>query len=386
MFFWIKTASCFLIRSWRSTLLLTLMVISAVAALIFLSALAVGVNDAMIKNAVSLFSGHISGMDIPANIDENDLLKTGVAGVLKRVPVPGFLLNQERMAMVTLICVSPKKEKKFTALWKKTLKGTYLKPDKKEVFLSQIIADQLHCEPGDTIGFAAGRNTTSVKLLVAGIYKTGTDQLDRGMSFCTMGAIPEQPDHPWNAAIFLNHGVDKNTMVQRYNKDKTTSSTFKTWSDLMPDLEQLIQLNYLSMGIVIIIVFIVVSSGIACAFSIFILRDIREYGVMKVMGITPLETALLIFSEVIFINTAASAMGITMGVTAVSVFQNIGIDLGAYTSHNQYFVVSGIIFPRLTAFSIWLPPISALIFSIPAAIWPTVFVIKKNAADILRSI
>ncbi len=380
-------ASCFLIRSWRSTLVLTLMVVSAVSALIFLSALAVGVNDAMINNAVSLFSGHISGMNIPEDITEKDLLQNGVAGVLKRVPVAGFLLNKEHMAMVTLICISPEKEKKFTALWKKKRKGRYLEPGKNEVFLSQSIADQLHCQPGDTLEFSPGKNTTAVTLTVCGTYTTGVDQFDRGLSFFTMGAtvLPEKTG-PWNAAIFLEHGVDEKAMTHRYKNGKTAGIPFKTWTDLMPDLKQLIELNYLSMGIVILIVFMVVSSGIACAFSIFILRDIREYGIMKVMGITPLETALLIFSEVILINLAASAMGVTVGVVGVSVFQNIGIDLSDYTSHNQYFVVSGIIFPRLTAFSIWLPPVSALVFSIPSAIWPTVSVIRKNAADILRSI
>ena len=107
---------------------------------------------------------------------------------------------------------------------------------------------------------------------------------------------------------------------------------------------------------------------------------------MKVMGVTPVEIAFLIFSEVILINLLASSMGIIIGSVAVFIFENIGINLSAYTSHNQYFIVSGIIFPRLTAFSVCLPPASALFFSIPAAIWPTALVIKKNAADILRSI
>ncbi len=385
MFFWIKTASCFLIRSWRSTALLTLMVVSAVSALIFLSALAIGVNDAMIKNAVSLFSGHISGINLPGNFPEQALFTDGVAGVLKRVSTPGFLFHRDLTEMVTLISVDPDKEKTFTAVWKKTTKGRYLEPDQKEIFLSQTIAERLNCEPGDAIRFSAGRNAASVELIVSGIYKTGIDQFDRGVSFCTMGAIPVASS-PWNAAIFLNDGVDKEKIAARYRTGRPDSIIFKTWTEMMPDLEQLIALNYLSMGIVILIVFMVVSSGIACAFSIFILRDIREYGIMKVMGITPMETALLIFSEVILINLVASSMGVLGGATAVSFFQNIGINLGAYTSHNQYFAVSGVIFPRLTPFSIWLPPASALLFSIPAGIWPTLFIIRKNAADILRSI
>ncbi|GAB6143927.1 ABC transporter permease [Desulfocicer niacini] len=385
MFFWIKTASNFLLRSWRSTGLITVMVVSAVSSLIFLSSLAMGVNDTMIKNAVSLFSGHISGMNIPENITEKNLLIHGVAGVLKRIYTPGFLYHGDLMEMVRLISVNPDKEIKFTAMAKKIIKGRYLETHKNEIVLSQTTAEHLNSQPGDHIRFSPAKNSADVELIVAGIYKTGIDQFDRGVSFCTLGAIPIR-SMPWQAAIFLDNGVDKDLIAANYRQRQIEDMEFRTWTDLMPDLEQLISLNYLSMGIVIIMVFMVVSFGIACAFSIFILRDIREYGIMKVMGITPMETTFLIFSEVIIINLLASSIGVMMGTTAVTLFQNIGINLSAYTSHNQYFVVSGIIFPRLTPFSIWLPPASALLFSIPAALWPTLFVIKKSPADILRSI
>ncbi len=58
--FLVKIACLILWRSWRTTLVLSFMVITAVAALVFLSALAVGTNDAMIRNSTGLFSGHIS--------------------------------------------------------------------------------------------------------------------------------------------------------------------------------------------------------------------------------------------------------------------------------------------------------------------------------------
>jgi len=87
MYFWIKTATLFLVRSRSSTVVLTLMVISAVATLIFLSSLAIGINDAMIRNSVGLFSGHISGFNIPDDITKKQLLAEGVSGVLKRIPI-----------------------------------------------------------------------------------------------------------------------------------------------------------------------------------------------------------------------------------------------------------------------------------------------------------
>ena len=119
----------------------------------------------------------------------------------------------------------------------------------------------------------------------------------------------------------------------------------------MPDLKQLIDLNYVSMSIVILLVFGVVSLGIACAFVIVILKTIREYGILKAMGVTSRETMLLIFFEVVLMNLFASTLGVILGITLTLVVKETGIDLTAFTSHNRYFAVSGVIYPRLTAFA-----------------------------------
>jgi ABC-type lipoprotein release transport system permease subunit len=63
-----------------------------------------------------------------------------------------------------------------------------------------------------------------------------------------------------------------------------------------------------------------------------------------------------------------------------------GIDISAFTSHNQYFSVSGVIVPRLTAFSLCTPPATALLFSLLASLWPAVLLARKKAAEILRSL
>ncbi|NTW89229.1 MAG: hypothetical protein HGB26_09000, partial [Desulfobulbaceae bacterium] len=154
----------------------------------------------------------------------------------------------------------------------------------------------------------------------------------------------------------------------------------------MPDLKQLIDLNFVSMGIVMVLVFGIVSIGISCAFVIFILKNLREHGIMKSMGILPIEAVLLLVTQVAILTLGASLAGDVAGALAVLSLATIGIDLTAFTSHNQYFVVSGIIYPRLTFYSLFWPPVLAMVFGLLAAVWPSVFVIRKKAAEILRAI
>ena len=154
----------------------------------------------------------------------------------------------------------------------------------------------------------------------------------------------------------------------------------------MPDLEQLVELNALCMGLVNIIVLGIVSMGVSCAFVIFIMKNIREFGVMKSMGVTYGEIAGLVTCKVMLVNAFSGMMGILLGVLAIALFSRQGIDISQFTSHNQYFLISGLIYPRMTFQSLVYPPVITLIFSLLAGLWPAFIVVRQDPAQILRNI
>ncbi|UCH21200.1 MAG: hypothetical protein JSU83_22280 [Deltaproteobacteria bacterium] len=303
--FWVKTASLFLFRSGRSTVVLSLMVVAAVYTLIFLSSLAVGVNDAMIRNSVSLYSGHITGFSLSPWLKTDNLFVEGVVGVLKRISIPGILTYEGNIETVTLIGVNPSAELKRTAIWKKIIAGKYLQATEQAILLSQPLAERLKVKYGDVLYFSTGFEKNNLQLKLSGIYKTGIDQLDRGIAFCPLAEIADM-HKIWSATIFLNEGVEPESVIAEYRRRLADTYHFKSWKELMPDLRQLIDLEYLSMGIVTVLVFGVVSLGIACAFVIFILKNLREYGIMKAMGVTTGEMTFLIVVEVVLMNLAAT--------------------------------------------------------------------------------
>jgi len=383
LIFWIKTALLFLVRSRRATAALGLMIFSAVGTLVFISAIAVGINDSMILNSTGLYSGHITGFHLSETMTRETLSVDGVSNVLQRFLIQGSLHYHAKDEMLTLIAVNPDQELKSTHLWKKIIKGRYIVDNKFEILISETTAKQFDIQPGGKVLFKSGASVYS--FVVTGIFKTGIDRLDNKIAFCPASIISDLPAK-WEGAVFLDPGIDISTIIASYAQKGLTTTDMKTWKELMPGLTQLIELNQISIGFVMVLVLGVVSFGIACAFAIFIINSIREYGVMKAMGVTPKETAMLIFSEVILMNLMASFAGTLAGLLAVVITSKTGIDLSKYTSHNQYFVVSGLIIPRLTAFSLFLPWVLSLAFCLFAAIWPTFIVIRQRTSDILRSI
>ena len=83
-------------------------------------------------------------------------------------------------------------------------------------------------------------------------------------------------------------------------------------------------------------------------------------------------------------NLAAAMVGVLLGILLVIVFGQTGIDLSRFTSHNPYFVVSGVIYPRLSTYSLFLPPLLSCIGSLLAGVWPAFTVTRKSAAEVLR--
>ena len=379
-----KIGFLFIWRSWRSTLALGIMVFSAVAALVFLSALAVGTNDAMIRNSVRLFSGHITAEDLSQDLRRDELNVDGVDGVLIREKSLIWLSRQEEMAAAVLLGVNPSEERRHTALWKKTVRGRYLEPGEPALYISQAVASKLNATVGDLVQIGFKPGSTVAEWVVCGIYQTGISYLDNGLAFCPTEVFPAS-NFGRSASVFLADGTDCDRILATYRKLWSTSE-FRAWTDFMPDLKQLIDLNFVSMGIVMVLVFGIVSIGISCAFVIFILKNLREHGIMKSMGILPIEAVLLLVTQVAVLTLGASLAGDVAGALAVLSLATIGIDLTAFTSHNQYFVVSGIIYPRLTFYSLFWPPVLATVFGLLAAVWPSIFVIRKKAAEILRAI
>jgi ABC-type lipoprotein release transport system permease subunit len=381
--FWIRIASLFLLRSRRTTIVLSLMVLLSVATLIFLSSIAVGVNDAMVRNSVSLYSGHVSGFDMAMDLEPTTLERKGVAAVVRRVESPGLLQQNSRFERITLVTSDPADEIRSTALWRKLVAGSYPRTGEAEILLSRYLAERLRVKPGDQLNFRQNLDSPPTSLRVAGVYHTGVERLDRNLVFCPLQIIAGNPAG-WSAAVFLHDGADPDDIVSQYRVLLGESANFKTWHELMPDLRQLIDLNYVSMSLVIFIVFGLVALGVSSAFVIFILKNLREYGIVKAMGVTPLEIGFLIATKVGVLSLAASCGGVALGVIVTWLVSNTGIDLTAFTSHNRYFAVSGIVIPRLTVYSLWAPPVVAFCFGLMASIWPAVLVVRSKTADILR--
>jgi ABC-type antimicrobial peptide transport system permease subunit len=131
-------------------------------------------------------------------------------------------------------------------------------------------------------------------------------------------------------------------------------------------------------------VVVLVGFGISNTFILTIVERYREFGILKAMGVTPHELTLLIFLESFLVCAGAALLGLLIGWGLTTGLGLVGIDLSAFTSHNRYFVVTGVVHPRLTYGGLLGPGLLVVLVSLISSYLPTRMAGRRITADILR--
>jgi ABC-type antimicrobial peptide transport system permease subunit len=160
--------------------------------------------------------------------------------------------------------------------------------------------------------------------------------------------------------------------------------TATPWEKLTPELEQLTRLNFVAMLIVIVRVVVIMAAGLSNTILVSVMDRYREFGVLKAMGVTPWEIVRLIVTETAVMCVAAGAIGLLAGAAATLAAGRAGIDLSRFTSMNPHFVMSSVVYPRLTAQMTIAPALSVLCLGLAASAWPGWSAARRSAAEVMR--
>jgi putative ABC transport system permease protein len=103
----------------------------------------------------------------------------------------------------------------------------------------------------------------------------------------------------------------------------------KTWRELMPVIANMLESTQGLMLIVFFVIYIAVAIVILNAMLMAVFERIREFGVLKALGMEPLQIVNLIFTESAMQSAIAIAVGVTSALPLMWYLSEIGIDVGA---------------------------------------------------------
>lgn len=370
-------------RNLRRTLITLSAITFGLSAMIMYFGFTDGFHDQWVENTVRAYTGHIqifrSGYrddpqlyraikevsEVMAEIKREPAVETYTS----RIEIQGLISTAENSYGVVIRGIEPKSETRVTAVKDRIIKGEYLEEsevrnrgtwriegftDEKRVLIGYRLAERLNADIGDKIVLmvqAADGSITSELFRLKGVFKMGAIEMDSSFVFIPLRdaqMLAALGGNVTEIALMVKRSKDVLPAAGRLEKRLSTLGyEVYTWDELMPALQEMIELDNIFMYIILLIVLAVVSLGILNTLLMAIMERTREFGIMMAMGTKPYQIVLLVIIESFFIGMAGVILGLGIGIGANNIISIKGFDLSRWGGAGELFaILNPVVYPE----------------------------------------
>lgn len=232
--------------------------------------------------------------------------------------------------IVTVTGLDPQAEQnttKLASMIKQPVEGNLALLNQADtVIIGEALASMLCATVGDEIVLMhapelSGKSTFSVEqatVKIAGIFKTGIDDIDARIVFCSLPTFKIIFGHEHITTI----GITLAPYVPDCTVQKNLHERFEldvlSWKELYPALLSALTLEKYAMFFILALILLVASMNIASLLFMLITQKKMEIGVLKTVGLTEAEITRIFM--LIGVGLAVSSSVIGLGVAGIASF------------------------------------------------------------------
>ncbi len=366
----------------------------ACALMILYSSLVEGFLNIMVRNAVGM---SISEIQIHAKGYRNDpdLYKKieNYSGIISKLELEGFKASPRLYGFglaaagssssgVSLQGVDIVREPGVTQLYSHVAQGKWLdKSDPKGVVIGGKLSRSLGVGVGGEviiISQAADGSMANDLYTVRGILKSVGEVIDRGgflMLASTFRELMVVPEGAHEIAIVRSDdGTTLNQAMEKVIKI-APGLEVKSWRELQPVIARMLDTTDASLFIMLLITYMAIGMVTLNAILMSVFERIREFGVMKAIGVTPAQIVLIVFTEALAQAVIACVLALVAGLSVSYYFQSHGIDLSSISGVSAVAAIGGVAidpiwYTKVTLASVTFPVVTLVVIVVLAAIYP----------------
>ncbi len=291
-----------------------------------------------------------------------------------RLLAAGLAAVGEVSAGATFIGIDVARDREVSRIYENVLEGKWLAAgDDKGVVIGRRLARNLNAKVGDElVVLSQGWDGSMANELytVRGILKAVTDAVDRSGIFMTEGA--------YRSLMVVDEGAHR-IIVRKPDamplqaalaaaKQAAPDHDVKTWRELVPTLASMMDSIEGVMYTMYFIVFLAIGIVILNAMLMAVFERIREFGVLKAVGVGPLGVLRLILLEGAIQTGLAIVVGMALAIPGLWFLSEVGIDMSRLGGISIQGIVWDPIWRASVDPSTFTGPVFTLVFVVGAAL------------------
>ena len=327
--------------------------------MVFLGALMRGLEDEMVRHGIATLTGHIQIQQKGYRSDpviQNSIMRPGlVEDVLKknlpsgsrwapRIMVNAVASNARHSAGVILAGIDPQREARISFIGHAVRSGRYIAPgDIYGIVVGEAFAEKFETRLGrklvimseDTTGEIASR-----AFRIVGIFNAEMASTEKEFVFVLLPVAQQmlKLGKGISEACILLPSNDQVQAVAQSLRSDLPSDRFVvyTWKELLPMVTAVIKIYDGFMFLWFMAVFIAMGFGIVNTSLMAIFERMREFGLLKSLGMKPLGIIKGVLVESFFLLILGMAAGNLLGFISVMALSATGIDLSSLAAGLEY--------------------------------------------------
>jgi ABC-type lipoprotein release transport system permease subunit len=398
----------------RRSFLTSAAMVIGLALLVFSLALAEGSHEDWIKGGSRMGSGHITiqapdflrtkkirhHLDASQTAAVSELLTNPTLDSLVEIATPRLtilgLANSPANALpVVVLGIDPEREPYFSELNEKLIEGRYLEDgDRLHAYIGKTLAERLRLDIGsrfvltaqDASGEMAGQ-----MVRVAGIFRMGLPAADQGIVH-----IPLSTAQSW---LGLENAVTSfDILLETTRSQEQAMATLKEleqsdgvavigWQESQPELNSAVEMdnfgNYIFHGIL----FAIITLAIVNTILMSVLQRVREFGVLRALGLRRREAGTMVFFEGMLLTTFSGLVGMLVGIGVTWGFFRNGLDFSAFMDGDfsaAGTIIDPVIIPQFAASQLLLALASIAAIGMLSSIYPAYMATKIDVAESMK--
>ncbi len=383
-------------RNPRRTAIILIAVSIGVWSMVVLGALWQGMVNQMIKNGIATMTGHLQIHQKDYRNDpvvENSISDPDrVAKVLdahlpektawsSRIRVTAVAANARHSAGVTVIGIDPDREAAVSFIAGAIRQGRYLKADDRYgILIGEALADKFGTKLGRKVVLMSQnteREIGSRAFRITGIFKAEMEATEKQLVFISMPSarkLLKLGAGVSEYAIVLPQDDPPNlgAIVAKLQANLSTDELVEGWPAILPMVKTYVELIQSWNWIWYLVVFIAMGFGIVNTMLMAVYERMREFGVLKALGMQPGWIVKDVLTESFFLLLGGMLIGNGVAFLTVWIFSRTGIDLTALSAGAEYAGIAKVIYPALSLRDVAIANLMVFLLGMLISVYPAI--------------